>query len=84
MEITDVQEAQTRLSQLIERALRGEEVIIARDGAPVVRLEPIGIESPRRVGGQWRGRVKIAEDFDALPDDIAEAFGGQSPGTPIS
>lgn len=75
MEITDIQEAQTRLSQLIERALRGEEVVIARDGNPVVRLAPIETEFPRRPGGQWRGRVKINEDFDELPDDIAEAFG---------
>jgi len=31
--------------------------------------------SPRRRGGQWRGQVRIAEDFDELPSDLAEAFG---------
>lgn len=75
MEITDIHEAQARLSQLVERALRGEEIIIARDGTPVVRLAPIQAKPPPRVGGQWKGRVKIADDFDSLPHDIAEAFG---------
>jgi putative addiction module CopG family antidote len=33
-------------------------------------------ESPQcRQGGQWKGRLHIAEDFDELPHDIAEAFG---------
>jgi len=75
MEITDIQDAQARLAQLVERALRGEDVVIARDGTPVVRLAPIQADPPRRPGGQWRGRVTIAEDFDSLPQDIAEAFG---------
>ena len=30
-----------------------------------------------RQGGQWKGRVVIAPDFDLLPDDIQEAFGMQ-------
>ena len=30
--------------------------------------------SPRQ-GGQWRGRVKVANDFDELPDDLQESFG---------
>ena len=32
-------------------------------------------EMPRRQGGWWRGQVVVADDFDALPDDLAEAFG---------
>jgi len=43
------------------------------EDAPV---EPPTAETPpRREGGQWRGKVWIADDFDILPDDIAEAFG---------
>jgi antitoxin (DNA-binding transcriptional repressor) of toxin-antitoxin stability system len=55
--------------------LGGEEVIIARAGKPVVRLVPIDSEAAPRRGGQWKGRVRIADDFDTLPDEIAAAFG---------
>jgi len=33
----------------------------------------------RREGGQWKGQVAIAADFDELPDDLAEAFGTRTP-----
>ncbi len=70
-------EAKTRLSQLVERAEAGEEIVIARNGKPAVRLVPVE-EEPRSlasVRGAWRGRVSMAEDFDELPDDLAGAFG---------
>jgi len=71
-------EAKTNLSQLVERAEAGEEIIIARNGKPVARLVPvISSNSLGDVYGALRGRIQIAEDFDELPDDIAEAFGGR-------
>jgi prevent-host-death family protein len=70
-------EAKTKLSQLVERAGAGEDIVIARNGKPVARLVPIdSTASLASVRGAWRDRVRIAEDFDELPDDIAEAFGG--------
>lgn len=75
MGITNIHQAKSQLSTLVERALNGEDVIIARAGKPVVRLVPIHQSGGPRVGGQLRGRVKIAEDFDELPDDVAAAFG---------
>ncbi len=75
MEIATIHEADSQLSRLIDRAMNGEEVIIARAGRPMVRLVPIVADQPPRVGGQWKGRVRIAEDFDSLPEDIASAFG---------
>jgi prevent-host-death family protein len=75
MEIANIHDAKSRLSKLVEQALRGEEVVIARAGKPLVRLVPIEADASPRVGGQWKGRVRIAEDFDALPKDLAEAFG---------
>lgn len=70
----NVHEAKTQLSRLIEQALNGEEVVIARAGEPVVRLVPTGALAPR-VWGQDRGQIVIGEDFDApLPDDLTNAF----------
>jgi prevent-host-death family protein len=75
MEIANIHEAKSQLSKLIDHAMNGEEVVIAKAGQPMVRLVPIHAdESPRR-GGQWKGRVHIADDFDILPADIAAAFG---------
>ena len=70
----NVHEAKTQLSRLIEQALAGEEVVIARAGEPVVRLVPTASPAPR-VWGQDRGLIRIAADFDApLPPEISAAF----------
>lgn len=69
----NIHEAKTQLSKLIQRALRGEEVIIAKDGRPVVRLSPIGSEGERRPDpGIDRGRVTIQPDFDDPLDDFED------------
>ena len=71
-------EAKTKLSQLVERAVSGEDIIIARNGTPVVRLVPVaGRSSLATVRGVWRDQIELADDFDELPDDIAEAFGAR-------
>jgi prevent-host-death family protein len=71
-------EAKTKLSQLVDRAERGEEIVITRNGKPAVKLAPIvTTASFASVRGAWRGQVQLAEDFDELPDDIAEAFGAR-------
>lgn len=69
-------EAKTTLSKLVERAEAGEEIVIARNGTPAVRLVPVERGNAlASVRGVWRGQVEIASDFDELPDDIADAFG---------
>ncbi len=70
-------EAKTKLSQLVERAQAGEDVVITRRGTPVARLVPVeqSVTTFASLRGKWRGQVHIADDFDELPDDIAEAFG---------
>ena len=75
MKIANLHEAKSQLSKLVEQAMRGEEVIIAKAGQPMVRLVPIRPDDSPRQGGQWKGRVRIAEDFDTLPADLAAAFG---------
>jgi prevent-host-death family protein len=69
-------EAKTQLSKLVERAEAGEDIVIARNGKPVARLVPVaGRNSLAEARGALRGRIHLAEGFDELPDDVAEAFG---------
>jgi prevent-host-death family protein len=74
----NVYEAKTHLSQLLDRAAAGEEIVIARAGRPVARLVPLsGSPAHPRVPGGWRGRVSMAGDFDDLPAEISAAFRGE-------
>jgi prevent-host-death family protein len=62
----NIHEAKTHLSRLIQRALSGEEVVIAKDGQPVVRLTPVTPGGERRPDpGIDRGQITIGSDFDA-------------------
>jgi prevent-host-death family protein len=75
-EPVNMHEAKSDLSRLVERALAGEDIVIARAGVPVVRLVPVQQVGKRRLG-QWRGKVKLSEDFDApLPDEELELWSG--------
>ena len=58
----NVQEAKTRLSDLLARLERGEEIVIARAGVPVARLVPVGPPAPRIFGG---ADFEVPDDFDA-------------------
>ncbi|MGH3158595.1 MAG: type II toxin-antitoxin system Phd/YefM family antitoxin [Streptosporangiaceae bacterium] len=74
----NVYEAKTHLSRLLDRAIAGEEIVIARAGRPVARLVPLsGRPSQRRSPGAWRGSVSIADDFDELPLGLEAAFRGE-------
>lgn len=79
MHITNISEAKAQLSALIERVLRGEEVIIGKAGKPVARLVKYERTAIERRPGAMAGQITIADDFDELPDDIAEAFGVHEP-----
>jgi prevent-host-death family protein len=69
-------EAKTNLSKLVAEAERGEHVELRRGKTPVARLIPVTAPSAqRRRPGALEGQVKIAEDFDVWPDDIARALG---------
>lgn len=76
MTTVGMHEAKTQFSRLVDRALAGDEVVVTRRGEPVVRLAPV-----RPVGRSFaslRGSVpelRIADDFDELPEDVARALG---------
>lgn len=77
MTLCNISEAKAQLSALIEAVQAGEEVIIGKAGKPVARLVRYqGASAPRRPGA-LRGRIRIADDFDELPADIAEEFGAE-------
>ena len=73
MQIANIHQAKANLSELIRRAIAGEEVFIARANEPLVRLEPVSRDTRPRTGGQWRGKLWVAPDFDA-PDPKLEAL----------
>jgi prevent-host-death family protein len=75
MRQVNVHEAKTGLSKLLEEVEAGERVVIARAGKPVAVLVPFKAAVKRRRFGLYAGQIKIHDDFDELPDDIAEAFG---------
>ncbi len=78
----NIHEAKTHLSRLLQRVAAGEQVTIARAGVPVARLVPVEQKpSKSRPMGMDRGKVWVADDFDApLPDDLLKAFhGGELP-----
>jgi prevent-host-death family protein len=68
----NIAEFKAHLSSLVNRALAGEEVIVARDNKPLLKLVPIDSPPARRTPGSARGEVKVAADFDATPQDFAE------------
>ena len=80
MPITNISEAKARLSSLLRRVEEGEEVVIGRAGKPIARLVPFERPARPRQPGALAGRIRIADDFDELPEDLAEAFGA-GPGT---
>ncbi|WER48365.1 type II toxin-antitoxin system Phd/YefM family antitoxin [Cupriavidus sp. WKF15] len=78
MQTVNIHEAKTHLSRLIEEVAAGDEVVIAKAGKPMARIVPFDKpKGPRRLGG-LKGKIRMADDFDApLPDDLLAAFEGR-------
>ena len=76
-EQVNVYDAKTRLSQLIDRAAKGEDIVIARAGRPIARLVAWQPRAVARKPGRLRGRIHVHRDFDALLP--AGLFDGEEP-----
>ncbi len=77
MEQVNIHEAKTNLSRLVDRVAAGAEIVIAKAGKPLARLVPYEAAKPKRKPGFLKGKIKVAEDFDApLPNDLLDAFEG--------
>jgi prevent-host-death family protein len=73
--IVEVEVAQEALSELIERACEGEEIVIVRDSRPLVRIVPIAPSPARRVFGSMRGKLTVPpEFFEPLPEEDLDAW----------
>ena len=74
----NINEVKTRLSRLVEEVATGAEIIIAKAGKPIARLSRIEGGKPEIRFGVLKGKVKVADDFDApLPDEILYEFEGR-------
>lgn len=80
METVNLYQAKTNLSQLVERAAAGEEIIIAKAGRPLARLLPLAKRAGARPLGLFAGEARMSGDFDdPLPAEMAAAFRGEKP-----
>lgn len=78
MQIVNIHDAKTHFSKLVDRVINGEEIIIAKAGKPAAKLVHISNIKPIRCFGVLKGKISIADDFDApLPDDIINDFEGK-------
>lgn len=69
----NIAEAKARLSELVQKAMLGEEVIIAKDNKPLLKLVPLKSPKQRREPGSGKGQIlHIAPDFDATPEEFRE------------
>jgi prevent-host-death family protein len=75
----NIYSAKTRLSRLIEKALEGEEVVIAKAGKPVVRLVPYTEKVKPVRYGSLKGKITIPDDFDDYTEEVAEMFSEYTP-----
>jgi len=76
-EIVNMHQAKSSLSRLVERALAGEDVVIARNGEPLVRLVPIPKTREARVPGRSKGLIWLAPDFDEMSEEELKDWEGR-------
>lgn len=75
MELVNIHQAKTQLSQLLQEVEQGKEVVIARAGVPIARLVGWQVQAqPVAPPGAMRGQIQLAEDFDAPLDGLFEAL----------
>lgn len=75
MQVVNIHDAKTHFSKLVDIAMHGEEVVIAKAGRPVAKLGPLDTEQKLRRFGVLKNKIQISPDFDApLPDEILSGF----------
>ncbi len=79
MLLTNIYEAKTHLSSLIQKAINGEEVVIAKAGKPLVELVPYTAPKEQIKFGLLKGRISIPDHFDDFNDQVADMFSDYIP-----
>ena len=78
MEMVNIYDTKTRLSQLVDKAASGEDVVVCRNGKPLVRITQLKAPKRRIKFDLLKGKLAVAEDFDApLPGDVLASFEGR-------
>ena len=70
-------EAKSQLSRLVEQALAGEDIIIAKAGKPMVKLVPVEHATRPREPGRYKGQISLSNDFDKTPEELIDLFEGE-------
>jgi antitoxin (DNA-binding transcriptional repressor) of toxin-antitoxin stability system len=68
----NIAEAKARFSEMVQKAMLGEDVVIAKDHKPVLKLVALEPSAAPRKPGSAKGQVWMADDFDATPEDLKD------------
>ena len=76
MYITNIHQAKTHLSKLLEEVSKGKEIVIAKAGKPVAKLVSYKEEKKPRKPGLLKGKIIVPDDFSEESDEINQMFYG--------
>ena len=77
MDTVNIYDAKTRLSQLVDKAASGVDVVVSRNGKPLARITRLAAPKREIRFGLLQGQLNVPEDFDApLPDEVLAGFEG--------
>ncbi len=65
-------EAKTHLASILDKVAHGQKFVVTKHGKPVAQIVPVEKKNAIRNAGEWRGRIWIADDFDAPLEDFKE------------
>lgn len=64
--------AKTHLASILDKVAQGQKFVVTKHGKPVAQIVPVPTPSQRPIPGLWRGRIWMADDFDAPLEDFKE------------
>jgi prevent-host-death family protein len=76
MKLINMHEAKTHLSRIVERVSKGESVLIGKAGKPMAVLSPYVPRAAVREPGSMKGRIRMADGFDVVDEEIRDLFLG--------
>jgi antitoxin (DNA-binding transcriptional repressor) of toxin-antitoxin stability system len=68
--VVNMHDAKSSLSRLVKRAVAGEEIVIAKNGKPLVRLTRLLTPDSTSLLGAFAGKIHLADDFDETPEEF--------------